>query len=496
MSLGLTSRFNILERSPYDLDPLKPEPAIAATPQKRGWTPSRYTLRAATADGGLVLWNTSSGKLSLFNARLASLVQAILKTHGASTEPEALVQFLAARGFIVPQGTDELRRFRFAFGEQHHAKDRLQLFLLASEDCNLRCTYCYEDFPRGTMSPWVRDAVKKYLAKRVPALSQFTLEWFGGEPLYGFEAIADIAPFACDLVERHNVRYLSKITTNAYLLTPEVFEQLLAWKVLSYQITVDGPAEHHDRSRPGRDGSPTFERIFSNLKAMHDRPGSFAVMLRMNFDRDNHHELGRLLDLVTTDLERDPRFRLSFRPVGQWGGPNDRALNVCAPDEAIDNQLLLEEEARKRGLLLAGSIHHSGGLGAQVCYASRPYSFIIGASGKVMKCTIDLDRRDRNVVGRIDEQGTLHLDQDKMAMWTEPAFESDPKCRKCVILPSCQGMSCPLERWDEHRSPCPSIRSTYKRHMRRAAAESRARQAGAESAAAGLPASSSHFPPQ
>src|SRR3712207_7092344 len=32
--------------------------------------------------------------------------------------------------------------------------------LLASEDCNFRCTYCYEDFARGTMQPEVREGIK------------------------------------------------------------------------------------------------------------------------------------------------------------------------------------------------------------------------------------------------------------------------------------------------------------------------------------------------
>ena len=41
------------------------------------------------------------------------------------------------------------------------------------------------------------------------------------------------------------------------------------------------------------------------------------------------------------------------------------------------------------------------GSAREVCYAARPYNFIVGASGKLMKCTIALDTQDANVLGRI-----------------------------------------------------------------------------------------------
>ncbi len=43
-----------------------------------------------------------------------------------------------------------------------------------------------------------------------------------------------------------------------------------------------------------------------------------------------------------------------------------------------------------------------------------------------------------------------------MALWTEPAFEQDGKCRKCVMLPSCQGIHCPLIRIQDGSQPCVS----------------------------------------
>jgi uncharacterized protein len=465
------SVFNILQQSPYDVNP-------AACGQKNGkvsvapkWVPSRFNARATTTENSLVLWNVYSNRMSVFKPDLAPKVVEVLSRRGVEGQPEGLIKFLADRGFLVSSEIDEFRRFRHTFNQDHYAKDRLQLFLLSSEDCNFRCRYCYEDFARGTMEPWVRNGVKRYLEKKVPSLKKFQLEWFGGEPLYGIEAIADIAPVALELARQHSVDFSSKMTTNAYLLTPEVADKLFAWKVLNYQITLDGPPEHHDRCRPGRDGSPTFATILENLKSMQRRSEDFHVMLRVNFDRDNAPELDKLLDILERELHADPRFRLAFRNIQKWGGAGDDQLNVCAPDEAREVYQRMEMEARKRGLLLAGTIHSAGGLGAQVCYAARPSSFIIGATGKVMKCTIELDTNDRNVVGHLAESGELTLDDNKMSLWTEPAFESDKKCQKCMMAPSCAGMSCPLVRFQTNDSPCVSERTTFKQSLRVAAGD-------------------------
>jgi uncharacterized protein len=106
------------------------------------------------------------------------------------------------------------------------------------------------------------------------------------------------------------------------------------------------------------------------------------------------------------------------------------------------------------------------GFGNDACYAARPFNFIVGASGKLMKCTVALDKEDSNVVGRLTENGNLEIDRDKLALWTEPAFESDSKCQKCVILPACQGLHCPLVRMEENRSPCGSVRLNLKQALR------------------------------
>jgi len=468
MTLGLAESFNILEQSPHDLDPPAPE-ALPGGDEVATWVPSRYNVRARTDDGRLVLWNTFHATLTVFEREQVEAIEAILAPGGIEAREEGVIEYLSRRGFVVPEGTDELRRFHLLFGQQHYRSDLLQLILLSSEDCNFRCTYCYEKFARGTMAPWVREGIKNLVKDRLDGLRSMTVSWFGGEPLYGFAAIEDLGPFFHRVAEEHSLDFSGTMTTNGYLLRPEVAGKLLAWGINRFQITIDGPPENHDRSRPARDGSGTFSTILGHLKEMRKRREHFQVSLRVNFDQNNHPNMDHFFDIVARQFGGDSRFRLRFRPVGRWGGTNDDQLQVCGEKEREDVAVHLKREALKRGLTLVedDDLRKLQGMRApMVCYAARPFNFVIGATGKVMKCTVALDEDESNVVGQIDEEGRLQLDRDKLARWVEPALPQDKKCEKCVVLPLCNGVSCPLRRVRHRASPCIPLRSSFKKELR------------------------------
>lgn len=465
MSIGLSSKFSILHRSPHD-EGCQTSESNGADPLMGRWSPSRYTVRATTNDGRLILWNTLRGSMSVFEREQRATVESLLKRKGFEGRLEGAAKYLQERGFIIDQETNEYRQFQLAFGRQHYRQDTLQLILLASEDCNFRCEYCYEDFSRGTMKPEVRAGIKALVGRRMHGMRSLSVSWFGGEPLYGWPAIEELGPFFAKTAEENDIQYRSNMTTNAFLLTPEVAEKLLEWKVRRYQITIDGPPEFHNRSRPTRTGKGTFDTIVENLESLGRRDDSFTVDIRVNFDRKNSPHMSDLFDRIEQGLGNDERFRFRFRAVGRWGGKNDKNLDVCGgKEEVADVKWRLKEEARKRGLNISDGLREVKGVGAVACYAARPYNFIIGATGKVMKCTIDLDLKDRNVVGHLAEDGELEIDADKFALWTEPAFESDKKCQKCVVLPACEGLHCPQVRMDYNKSPCTPLRMNYKKEM-------------------------------
>jgi uncharacterized protein len=256
------------------------------------------------------------------------------------------------------------------------------------------------------------------------------------------------------------------MTTNGYLLTEERATQLLNWGCRTFQITVDGLPAEHDCKRIGRDGSPTYHIIMDNLRSLRDRRGDqFRVDLRVNFDRENFPALGPFLELLSEEFAGDRRFSMRFRAVGKWGGERDNELETCGVEgKAFLRQL--QGRAAELGLHQDGGVHGIAAPGSQVCYAARPYNYIIGATGTLMKCTIALYDVPENVVGQLHSDGTLEVKDDHMRRWVNPHWESDALCKNCYVLPGCQGAACPLTRVTHGQRSCAGIKANLKHEMR------------------------------
>jgi uncharacterized protein len=457
--------------SPLDRDPAAaPQPTslvqLGYRPPVR-WVPSRFNARTVGDDGRLILWNTFSGAINLFEPKDRERVLEHLSAAGVAEPLDRVGAYLDKRGYLVRSDIDELDRFRYRYAREQWRSDVLQFILLASEDCNFRCVYCYEKFKQGTMRPEVRDGVKNLTRARLPHLSTLTISWFGGEPLYGWEAVEDLSPFFRRTADEHGLRHTQHMTTNGYLLTEERATKLLEWGCTDYQITLDGLPEDHDCKRVGRDGSPTHAVILDNLRSLKARrDAKFSVAVRVNFDNRNFPRLGPFLEALSEDFAGDSRFQMRFRAVGQWGGDLDAELDTCGVEKKRSVERQLRQKADELQLHQEGGIEDSAKLGSGVCYAARPYNFIVGATGKLMKCTIALDELEENLVGQLHPDGRLELNEERMAKWVKPYFESDPLCQKCYILPTCQGVVCPLPRIREGRRACCRMKSNLKFEMR------------------------------
>ena len=98
--------------------------------------------------------------------------------------------------------------------------------------------------------------------------------------------------------------------------------------------------------------------------------------------------------------------------------------------------------------------------------AARPYNLIVGADGKLMKCTVVLDTMKDNVVGQIHPDGSLTVDEDRFAKWVKPYHRDDAMCNKCFFVPSCEGVSCPLPRLQSGERQCPTSKLEIQQTLR------------------------------
>jgi uncharacterized protein len=292
------------------------------------------------------------------------------------------------------------------------ASDRLHLILMPTEACNLRCTYCYEDFRLGRMPEVVVAGVERLLERRAPRLSRVDLSWFGGEPLAASDIVLRILRHAAWLAARRpGLVVKSDMTTNGWFLTPELFAALHDLGVTKYQVSFDGPAAAHDEKRVRKGGGATFDRLWRHIRAMQATDREFTVLLRLHVAADNREALPAFLDQVRHELGGDPRFRLFPKLLARWGGPADAALPVIPRGDGPAVLDGVRDQARALGVPLAEPEP-----GPSVCYAARANAMVIRSDGRINKCTIALEAPE-NQVGQLEPDGRVALRPDRLLPW-------------------------------------------------------------------------------
>lgn len=310
---------------------------------------------------------------------------------------------------------------------------RLELIILPTEKCNFRCTYCYEDFQVGRMSPSTVIGIKSFLARRVPQVSTLVLSWFGGEPLLAPDLIFDIGAYANALAQNHSVKFRAGLTTNAYLLTSELFSRLLDIDHRAFQITLDGDAACHDETRVRADSRGTFHTIWENLIGYKKVVKPFLVTLRLHLHRENIESMKRLYATIASELLTDHRFSVHFHKIVDHSKGAGIPQGVLSDIEFAEAQRYVtgaRNSTRRRRRETAA--------GVEICYAARPNSFLIRANGSLGKCTVALGD-PRNDLGSIREDGTLVIKQDVYNLWLEgyePTSSASLSCPLSTLRPA------------------------------------------------------------
>ncbi len=305
----------------------------------------------------------------------------------------------------------------------------LELIILPTEQCNFRCTYCYEDFSLGKMQKPIVAGIKKLLTARVPGLKVLKISWFGGEPLAAKDIVFDISRHAVWLKEQYShFSYLSAMTTNGYHLNVELLNKLNQVGVTEFQISLDGPNEIHNKSRIRADGAGTYEKIWANLIAAHRSNLDFKVILRLHVTPDNILFLPKLMDEINVNFKNDPRFTIFFKTIENLGGPNAKSFQVVHGKDkpAILSELYKLVDPR----IQINKIENNK---PYICYAAQGNSFLIRSNGRLGKCTVALNDA-RNDIGQITPDGEFILDNEKLSPWLRGITNFNLKNLECPVV--------------------------------------------------------------
>lgn len=207
----------------------------------------------------------------------------------------------------------------------------MQLIILPTHSCNLRCKYCYLSNESKHQLRLFDLNFAKHLIDQIKQMLQdsprrkLTIIWHGGEPmLWGIENYRAI--FAYMQQELGDYEIQNSMQTNLSLVNDEWIDLFMQYNV-RVGFSLDGMAEIHDQQRVGVHGEPTFERIIANYHRCKQRGMRIGCIVV-----GSKKHIGRIAELY--QFMRDEGISFKFNPLFSSGeAQNNIDEYGITPDE-------------------------------------------------------------------------------------------------------------------------------------------------------------------
>jgi len=397
---------------------------------------SRFNIWAQRS-GELILFNTLSCALAVFDSESAEAVQRALEQGNPSRTPTAFFEAMSEDGYVVTDGCNELEAIRMACAERRAKTDEYSLCIVLTMLCNFDCFYCFEKHRNEQLSAEETVKVLSMFRQICRSAKKVDVDWFGGEPLLAFEMLRDLNDQFMHIAKASGVTFGHSITTNGFGLTDAIIEYLSHTPLTVITITLDGPSDTHDLSRPLRSGGPTFRRILDNVKRAVAR--GLKVSIRINMTKENTH---RILDLFHLLEQEGLKNRVEMNIQAVVSSSSHPCEAVCLPPkEFAFCAMEIYLQAAREGWIVLPPTERMRALG--FCVGEYPSRLITDLKGYLYRCG---QMFEGDNVGYIRDDGSIELDPRKNDRW----INKDPlqwgECRSCPLLPMCMG-GCNLKRY-------------------------------------------------
>ncbi len=405
----------------------------------------------------------------------------LLETENFNQLPQDILSDLVDIELIVPFDENELKTI-LALNDAAAIDDSdLYLVVQPTASCQLGCHYCGQQHTNKLMSEedqqrFIERTRSQLETKKFNSLS---ISWFGAEPLVGLSVMRTLTPQLKSLAENFGCSYNAKIVTNGLALTEKIATEIInELGVNTIEITLDGVAEFHDVRRMQKNGSPTFDKIFTNVTALvHRQDLDAQLTIRCNVDYQNYDSVSLLLQQLATAGIQD---KISFyvAPIHSWG--NDAHTRSLSKEEFAAWEIAWFGEMVELGFNVALIPERT----PLVCMAIMPNAELVDAYGNIFNCT---EVSYVPTYGKDNEYAIDHLSgkqmpgsRKRLGNFNERVRQGEYPCSTCPMLPVCGG-GCP-KIWLEGLEPCPSTKYNIEERLLLTYALSRIEEANMERA--------------
>lgn len=185
------------------------------------------------------------------------------------------------------------------------------LCLNVSDDCNLRCSYCFARPSRKPVHMPVSVARKAVdlLFQDVFGPPALEIDFFGGEPLLNPGVVRETVSYAKSTAAARHKTVSFTLTTNATLLDDEICDYLDR-EMENVILSLDGRPTVHDRFRRYAGGRGSYSRVLDGALRFAERRNGKGYYVRGTYTRFNLDFADDVLELVRLGFDN-----VSMEPV-------------------------------------------------------------------------------------------------------------------------------------------------------------------------------------
>ena len=164
------------------------------------------------------------------------------------------------------------------------------LCLVLSQDCNMRCIYCYENGGSFNKTRKIMDCstIKKivdwWISKIPQEISLVRVEFYGGEPLLNISGFMYAIEYINEKMKQLNKKVRYFVITNGTLINGEILEVLKINKV-TVTLSIDGDRESQNVNRRLLGNQDSYDIVIQNLHRLLDL--DVRVLARITMTQGN-----------------------------------------------------------------------------------------------------------------------------------------------------------------------------------------------------------------
>ncbi len=344
--------------------------------------------------------------------------------------------------------------------------------------CNLKCTYCFyldkEKSLLKSQTRFISDAtlevfIREYI--RIQDTDEVVFVWQGGEPTI---AGLDLFKRAVELqlMYADGKRILNSLQTNGTLLDDE-WGSFLARHHFLVGLSLDGPADIHNRFRVDTLGNPTFDRVMLGLDLLRKHDIEFNILACVahetakrplevyRFFKEQGVEFIQFIPIVERTYDMDPSGPgLRLAPPHTHGerwveGSSGEVTSWSVIPEAYGDFLIevfkewVKEDVGEVIVMNFEWALNAWFLGTSpVCQFARECgrSLVLEWNGDIYSCDhyVFPEYRLGNIME--DDLATILTGPKQTSFGHDKETRLPKQCRECEVLFACRG-GCPKNRF-------------------------------------------------